>query len=222
MCRRCNGRPRRSPSSGLAFLRYPGPSPCFGLRLKNFWMHSSIIASNPAKTAITQRKRYRSGSCQLMFCFSATRAVKDGSVSREGGSQRGNCATAAVAAFVATARVRDLLLGARHLFVAAIARELIALRQRRFRQPKHNGFAAAEIQPSPSAARREAVAKPQAAVSLLVCHRRSKSIRSPIILVARLGHPAGRRQPEAAPYFVLAFALLALPLDVPDHPRLQQ
>ena len=72
--RRCNGRPRRSPSSGLAFLRYAGPSPCFGLRLQNFWMHSSIIASNPAKTASTQRKRYRSGSCQLMFSF---RAVKD-------------------------------------------------------------------------------------------------------------------------------------------------
>ena len=74
--RRCNGRPRRSPSSGLAFLRYAGPSPCFGLRLKNFWMHSSIIASNPAKTASTQRKRYRSGSCQLMFCFSATQGGK--------------------------------------------------------------------------------------------------------------------------------------------------
>ena len=37
--------------------------------------------------------------------FSILRAVKNGSVSREGGSQRGNCATAAVTALVASARV---------------------------------------------------------------------------------------------------------------------
>ena len=40
-------------------------------------------------------------------------------MSRVGGSQRGNCATAAVSAFVASERVWDLLVHAKHLFVAA-------------------------------------------------------------------------------------------------------
>jgi hypothetical protein len=51
--------------------------------------------------------------------FSILRAVKNGSVSREGGSQRGNCATAAVTALVASARVWILLVHAKHLFVVA-------------------------------------------------------------------------------------------------------
>ena len=51
--------------------------------------------------------------------FSILRAVKNGSVSREGGSQRGNCATAAVTALVASARVWILLVHAKHLLVVA-------------------------------------------------------------------------------------------------------
>jgi len=63
--------------------------------------------------------RDRANSCSASARLSA---VKDGSVSREGGSQRGNCATAAVTVLLASARVSDLLAHAKHLFFAASRR----------------------------------------------------------------------------------------------------
>jgi hypothetical protein len=86
------------------------------------------MARNAARPVSRPRKKYRSGWCQLMFSFRATRAPKG----RKSGSaetpQRGLRQLAApeelrraAGRFVSRRNpVRDLLLRAKHLFVAAI------------------------------------------------------------------------------------------------------
>ena len=65
---------------------------------------------------LNQRNKGPPRSSTVSTFSVSLRALKDGSVSREGGSQRGNCATAAVTAFIAN-RARAGLVGLRQMFV---------------------------------------------------------------------------------------------------------
>ena len=85
-------------------------------------------ARNAARLPARQWKKYRSGWCQLMFSFRSMRPQKGRQTtgnadprngSRQIGSRREKLRRAAGRLLVAGIPVRDLLLRAKHLFVAA-------------------------------------------------------------------------------------------------------